>query len=100
MPVSEKEIGDIRKGFPIDMKVRGYPRRTYLARVQDIAPVTTETESGKYILIYGELDNSDGSLKGGMTGVGKILCGKRMIIDIASRRLIRWLRTEFWEYIP
>ena len=100
MPVSEKEISDILKGFPIAMKVRGYPKRTYMAHVQEIAPVTTETESGKYILIYGELDNSDGSLKGGMTGVGKILCGKRMILDIASRRLTRWLRTEFWEYIP
>lgn len=100
MPVSEKEIGDIQKGFPISMKVRGYPRRTYTAHVQEIAPVTIETESGRYIHIYGELDNGDGSLKGGMTGVGKILCGKRMILDIASRRLIRWLRTEFWEYIP
>jgi len=100
MPIPEKEIGDIQVDFPITMKVRGYPRKTYQSRVQEIAPVTTETESGKKVVVYGELDNSDGSLKGGMTGIGKILCGKRMILDIASRRAIRWLRTEFWEYIP
>jgi hypothetical protein len=35
-----------------------------------------------------------------MTGVGKILCGKRMIAELLSRRAIRWLRTEFWEYLP
>jgi hypothetical protein len=35
-----------------------------------------------------------------MTGVGKILGGKRPIFEIASRRITRWIRTEFWEYLP
>lgn len=100
MPIPEKEIGDVKLGFPIAMKVRGYPRMKYKAHVQDIAPVTSGAGSGRTVVVYGELDNSDGSLKGGMTGVGKILCGKRMVINIASRRAIRWLRTEFWEYLP
>jgi len=100
MPIPEKEIGDVQKGFPISMKVRGYPGRSYEGHVKEIAPVTAESESGRTVVVYGELDNSDGSLKGGMTGVGKILCGKKMIIHIASRRVIRWLRTEFWEYLP
>jgi hypothetical protein len=49
--------------------------------------------------VQGELENPDGSLKPGMTGVGKILWWKRMIYRILTLRLIRWLRTEFWEYI-
>lgn len=100
MPVPEKEIGDVRQGFPITIKVRGYPRRWYEARVRNIAPVVATNGSGQTVLVQGDLPNPDGSLKAGMTGVGKILCGKRMIYDIASRRAIRWLRTEFWEYLP
>jgi hypothetical protein len=46
------------------------------------------------------LINEDGALKSGMTGVGKILCGRRLIVELATRHLIRWLRTEFWEYLP
>jgi hypothetical protein len=52
------------------------------------------------VLIKSELDNQDGKLKVGMTGVGKILCGKRTIAYLLTRRLVRWLRTEFWEYLP
>jgi putative peptide zinc metalloprotease protein len=100
MPVPEKEIGDVRLGFPITIKVRGYPRRWYEARVRSIAPVAASNGSGQTVVVKGELPNQDGSLKAGMTGVGKILCGKRTIYEIASRRAVQWLRTEFWEYLP
>ena len=82
------------------MKVREYPKRSYRAQVMSIAPTAFSNGSGQYVLVQGELENPDGSLKPGMTGVGKILWGKRMICRILTLRLIRWLRTEFWEYIP
>jgi putative peptide zinc metalloprotease protein len=100
MPVPEKEIGDVQLGFPITIKVRGFPKRWYKATVRNIAPVAAASGLEKIVIVKGELKNSDGSLKAGMTGVGKILCGKRTIFEIATRRAIRWLRTEFWEYLP
>ena len=100
IPVPEKEIGDVKLGMPITIKVRGYPRRWYQARVRSIAPVAAVNGSERTVIVQGELKNADESLKAGMTGVGKILCGKRTIFEIATRRAIRWLRTEFWEYLP
>lgn len=100
MPVPEKEIGDIRLGMPIIMKVRGFPREWYQARVRSIAPTASVNGSDRTVIVQGELPNPDGALKAGMTGVGKVLCGKRMIYSILSRRAIRWVRTEFWEYLP
>jgi putative peptide zinc metalloprotease protein len=100
MPVPEKEIADVRLGYPITIKVRGYPSRSFEAHVKSIAPVALETNSERKVTVQGELPNPDGVLKSGMTGVGKILCGKRMIGELMSRRAIRWLRTEFWEYLP
>lgn len=100
MPVPEKEIGDVNVGYPITLKVRGYPKRWYQARVSSIAPVAADNGTERIVVVHGELPNPDGSLKAGMTGVGKILCGKKTIYEIASRRAIRWLRTEFWEYLP
>ncbi len=100
LPVPEKEIADVRIGYPITLKVRGYPHRTFEARVRSISPVAVEKDAERKVVVQGELDNSDGTLKAGMSGVGKILCGKRMIADLATRRAVRWLRTEFWEYLP
>ncbi len=100
MPVPEKEIGDVELGLPITIKVRGYPKRWYEARVRNIAPVAAASGLEKTVMVQGELKNTDGSLKAGMTGVGKILCGKRTVFEIATRRATRWLRTEFWEYLP
>ncbi len=100
MPVPEKEIGDVQLGFPITIKVRGYPKRWYRATVRNIAPVAAASGAEKTVIVQGDLKNPEGSLKAGMTGVGKILCGQRTIFEIASRRAIRWLRTEFWEYLP
>jgi putative peptide zinc metalloprotease protein len=100
MPVPEKEIADVRPGFPIALKVRGYPKLSFQGRVTTISPVALESGSERKVLVKSELANDEGLLKAGMTGVGKILCGKRMIAELLSRRAVRWLRTEFWEYLP
>jgi putative peptide zinc metalloprotease protein len=100
MPVPEKEIADVQPGYTITMKVRGYPTRSFDAQVKSISPIAVDAGAERMVLVQGELENRDGVLKAGMTGVGKILCGKRRIWEIATRRLVRWLRTEFWEYLP
>jgi putative peptide zinc metalloprotease protein len=100
MPVPEKEIGDVRTGFPITLKVRGYPKRWYEAHVKNIAPIASARGAERIVMVQGELQNADGSLKTGMTGAGKILCGSRTIYEIASRRAIQWIRTEFWGFLP
>jgi multidrug resistance efflux pump len=100
MPVPEKEIADVKVGFPITMKLRGYSNLSFEARVKRISPVAVQKESERMVLVEGELENPEGILKAGMTGVGKILCGKRMIAQLVTRRAVRWLRTDFWEYLP
>jgi putative peptide zinc metalloprotease protein len=100
MPIPEKEIADVQLGYPITLKVRGFPSDSFESRVTTIAPVAVESGPDRKVLIKSELDNREGKLKVGMTGVGKIRCGKRTIAYLLTRRLVRWLRTEFWEYLP
>lgn len=100
IPVPEKEIADVAAGYPIILKVNAFPKQSFMARVKSISPVTVEGVLERQVVIRGELANADGRLKAGMTGVAKILCGKRMIGELVTRRAIRWLRTEFWEYLP
>ncbi|MGH9748323.1 MAG: hypothetical protein ACRD6R_00160 [Candidatus Polarisedimenticolia bacterium] len=37
-------------------------------------------------------------LRSEMTGQAKILCGKRRILDLMTRRITRYLRVEFWSW--
>jgi putative peptide zinc metalloprotease protein len=100
MPIPEKEIEDVSPGYPIVLRVNAFPKLSFIAEVKTISPVAVEGSRQRTVVVKGELGNSDGSLKAGMTGVGKILCGKRMIGELVTRRFVRWLRTEFWEYLP
>jgi hypothetical protein len=50
--------------------------------------------------VRSELANDEFLLKPEMTGVAMIYAGERRIIDLMTRRAIRWLRTEFWALLP
>ena len=100
MLVPEEHIADVRVGFPIMLKVRGYPGLSLSATVRAIAPIAVGQGLQRTVMVQGQLSNSDGTLKPGMTGIGKILCGRRTLAGLLTRRSMRWLRTEFWGYLP
>lgn len=119
--VSEKEIADVRTGHTVALKVRAFPERVFPGKVTEIAttaqgggaaaPSGSAPKSGlipdatgdagksaNTILVTTEIDNADGLLKPGMTGMAKIYCGKRQIISLMMRRLSRTFRVEFWSW--
>ena len=119
--VSEKEIADVRNGQSVALKVRAFPERVFPGKVTEIAttavgagasaPTASAPKSGiipdasgasaqpaNTILVTTEIDNRDGLLKPGMTGMAKIYCGKRQIISLMMRRLSRTFRVEFWSW--
>jgi hypothetical protein len=97
------------------MKIRSYPTEEFEGRVDFIAPVaqavsdqpftsvsTTPSTSlfPKMVIVRSELNNDNQLLKPEMTGVARIYCGERRIADLVTRRLRRWIRTEFWYLLP
>jgi len=118
--VSEKEIADVRSGQAVALKARAYPERVFPGKVTDIATTVqgatgstsnsaSKTGSGgsglgnavksaNTILVTTEIDNGEGLLKPGMTGMAKIYCGQRRISDLITRRLSRTFRVEFWSW--
>ena len=98
--VPEKEMSDVHPGSRVVLKVRSYPSRDFEGRVDFIAPVAETIGEQSYIKIRTELPNDDGALKTEMTGVAKIHGGRRLVIQLMTRRLIRWVRTEFWDLLP
>lgn len=108
--VRDWEVGDVRPGASIRLKVSAYPLRTYSGRVAQIMPAmasdrpvsnpTPLTRYGQeltnYMAIVAYLPNSDGSLREGMTGTAKIYSASRPVAWQAGRGVWRWVRSQFW----
>jgi multidrug efflux pump subunit AcrA (membrane-fusion protein) len=100
MQVPEYELVDVRPGNPVEMKARSLPSVDLAGRVDFIAPVAQTVNGQQMVVVRSELQNDDLLLKPEMTGVAKILCGRRRIVEHITRRMTRWLRTEFWDLLP
>jgi putative peptide zinc metalloprotease protein len=100
MQVPEKEMADVHPGYPVWMKFTSYPSLDIQGRVDFIAPIAQAGTAQNMVIVRSELGNDDGMLKPDMTGTAWIYCGDRRIINIMTRRLIRWVRTEFWNLLP
>jgi multidrug efflux pump subunit AcrA (membrane-fusion protein) len=111
MLVPEKELGDVEEGFVVWFKARGLPREDFAGRVDEIAPVAQTVNGQQMIAIRTHLSEEtgmlkpgmigeNGKLKSGMTGKARIYCGKRRIIEIMTRRMIRWVKIDFLHLLP
>jgi putative peptide zinc metalloprotease protein len=100
MMVPEKELADVHAGNTVWMKVRGFPAMDLQGHVDSIAPVAQTLNGQQMVPVRTELPNGDLILKSDMTGVAKIYCGEQRIIQLMTRRFVRWLRTEFWDLLP
>jgi multidrug resistance efflux pump len=99
--IPEKEIDDIAVGQPVVFKARAYPSRDFLGTVSAIAPVATKPEGftvGNAILLRAEIPNDSRLLKSGMTGIAKVTCGKRNLLDVLVRKLRYFIRVEVWSW--
>ena len=100
MLVPEKELEDIRPGNPVSLRLRSFPTTDFGGRVDFIAPVAQTVEGAQMVIVRADLPNDNQIVKPEMTGVAKVHCGERRIIDLVTRRLRRWIRTEFWDLLP
>jgi len=104
--IPEAEAAEVRVGQKVKIKARGYPGRSFWGEVVSIASAAQADPNAQrasflpapqsHIRVHTEVDNVEGLLKPAMTGNGKIYCGKRTLADLVTRRLVRYVRTEFW----
>ncbi len=101
MLVPEKELAEVKGGNVVWLKVRSLPESDFESRVDFVAPIVQTVNGNPMVVVRTPpLANEDAVLKPDMTGVALIYCGERRIIDIATRRMRSWIRTEFLHMLP
>ena len=99
--VPEKEAADVAIGNPVAVKLNSYlARPTLTGRVAFLAPEVDAVSGASYVRVEVQLDGHTELLKPGMTGAAKIYCGRRTVFQLATRRAMSWVRTEFWTWLP
>jgi hypothetical protein len=69
--------------------------------VTAIAPIAVKPDDAldqKMIRVITRIDNAPLLLKSQMSGNAKIYSGNRSIAELLTRRLVRYLRVEFWAW--
>ena len=56
------------------------------------------TNEEKAVLVNTQVANASPFLRPEMTGMAKIDCGPRRLVEILTRRLSRYIRVEFWSW--
>lgn len=96
--VPEEEATGIKPQQTVSFKSRALCFDTFQATVERIAP-TAAIEMGKKVnsvRVSCQVDNTDGRLKSGMTGVARIARGVTSIGTMLLDKGMKLLRTEFW----
>jgi multidrug efflux pump subunit AcrA (membrane-fusion protein) len=99
--VFENEIGDVQVGQEVVVKARAYPEKSFYGKITSVATTAIKGDNGqptREVLVITEIANDAFLLKPEMTGNAKIYCGKRRIIDLLTRRFVRYIRVEFWSW--
>jgi len=96
MSVLEREMEEVKIDLPVEFKLNGFPSETFAGVVTAIAPVAGVEENKSVVHVRSVIQNRAGMLRPGMTGLARVNCGARPIGAILLRRIVRYVRTEFW----
>ncbi|MBC7976919.1 MAG: efflux RND transporter periplasmic adaptor subunit, partial [Myxococcales bacterium] len=93
--VAERETDTVMVGMPVVVKVESYPLHPFTGKVGFIAPAVESRDKTNVVRVVATLDNPDGMLRQDMSGYGEVDCGRRSVLDLVTRRFLRWIRVRF-----
>jgi multidrug efflux pump subunit AcrA (membrane-fusion protein) len=89
----ERDVDAIELGMPAIVKVESYPTHRFEGKVGFIAPAVEGDDRRVRVVV--ELDNAAGMLKANMTGYGEVEAGDHSLLQLATRRMLRWIRVRY-----
>lgn len=95
--VPEREIGDVRVGAPVRLKVRALPAQTFTGTVLKLGSESARDEQGQTVWrVELTIENQEGLLRPGMTAFARIDYGRQALGRILAHKFVQVLRPELW----
>ena len=101
--VAERDAEILTSGQTVQLKPRSLPMVSLAGRVDRVSPAVftadaanaSDVGQSKPVIAYCQVENSNGVLRGGMTGFGKIYFDTQPLGVVLCRRAVKMLRAEF-----
>ncbi|HUO33862.1 MAG TPA: GAF domain-containing protein [Candidatus Acidoferrum sp.] len=107
MSVEESDLGLIRQGKSVALKLNAYPTETFRGVVERIGAQTHSQNGDQYFLVRAVFDNLGDLARPGMVGRGRIRAGGGWFKSgwypigyVLLRSPGRWLWQELWALLP
>ncbi|MFH2047906.1 MAG: site-2 protease family protein [bacterium] len=98
VPVPDFNIKLIELNQPVTLKLRSYSDKTFKGYVAHIPLTAYNFNNQAYFPVSVIIENGDNLLQKGMTGYAKIEIGNSSLYKIAARKLMSFIRVEFWSW--
>jgi GAF domain-containing protein/biotin carboxyl carrier protein len=94
--VAQRDIGRVRPGQEVRLRVDALPQRTFTGRVMSVAPVPADTTSEIRYPVRAMVANLDGALKPSMAAYARVLTDPASAATRLVRGPARWARLLWW----
>jgi len=96
--VAQRDIGRVRPGQEIRLRVDAMPQRTFTGRVRVVAPIPADSGSDVLYPVRAMVPNPDGVLKPSMGAYVRVLTDPASAATRLLRGPVRWARLLWWRF--
>ena len=94
--LSEQEVAKVQPGQSVEFKARAMPFDNFKGMVLGRSAVAMPGEVQGTVTVYCRIESPPAALGSGMSGFARIHCGEQSAGAAAAKKVLRFLRTEFW----
>jgi len=94
--VDQRDVGRVRVGEEVRLRVDAFPQRTFTGRVSGLADVGVDSAGTVLFPVRAVVPNADAALRPGMVAYARVLTGPSSILGRAVREPVRRLRLLWW----
>jgi putative peptide zinc metalloprotease protein len=94
--LDERDIGILESSAPVEVRTGSHPGRLILGEVEVVAFEPSEGRHRSLYRVFVLVDNTDGNLRPGLTGVARFNAGKVPAYQHLTAKVARIFRIEFW----
>ena len=94
--VAQRDIGRVRPGQEVRLRVDAAPQRTFVGRVLAVAPVPSDSSGEVRYPVRALVANPDGALKPSMAAFVRVLTDPASAATRLFRGPLRWVRLFWW----
>ena len=94
--VDQRDVGRVRVGEEVRLRVDAFPQRTFTGRVSGLADVGLDSAGTVVFPVRAVVPNADGALRPGMVAYARVLTAPSSILGRAVREPVRRLRLLWW----